>query len=399
MNIFSKFYSRLYQGIFKIFLPMFPYREPVLLKDYNDLVYALKENDKNNIIIVTDKGIRNIGLTQELENVLNENQFKVTIYDGTVPNPTTDNVSEALEMFKNNRCDSIIAFGGGSAMDCAKALGARVSCPKKSLNDMAGLLKVNHRLPILIAIPTTAGTGSEATVTAVITDSKTHHKYTINDFDLIPEYALLDVKLTLGLPKHITSTTGMDALTHAIEAFIGRSTTKGTRKNALKAIKLIFENLEIAYNDGTNYVARDNMLKASYLAGLAFTKSYVGYIHAVAHTLGGKYNVPHGLANAIIMPYVLRMYGKSVYKKLWEIGIYTGLFNKNTSKKAGAKIVIQKIDNMNKNMGIPTKIDNIVESDIEHLAKIAAKEANPLYPVPKLMTARALRNVYYLIKK
>jgi len=284
-------------------------------------------------------------------------------------------------------------------MDCAKAVGARLACPNKTLNDLKGLLKINHKLPLLIAIPTTAGTGSETTVTAVITDSETRHKYTINDFDLIPHYALLDAKLTLGLPKHITAMTGMDALTHAIEAYIGRSTTASTRRHALTAIKLIFENLETAYNDGGNLQARKRMLKASYKAGLAFTKSYVGYIHAVAHTLGGKYNIPHGLANAVIMPYVLRMYGKSVYHKLWKIGVFTDLFDKDTPKEMGAKIVIKKIEEMNKNMAIPAKIDEIIESDIEEMAKLASKEANPLYPVPKLMTSKELRNIYYLIKK
>ena len=399
MNIFSKFYCRTYQTVFKVFLPMFPYREPVLLNDYKGLVNVLSEENKKNVMIVTDKGIRSLGLTKNLEKELASNNLNVVVYDETVPNPTTDNVNDALELYLANNCDSIIAFGGGSPMDCAKALGARVACPKKSLSDMKGLLKVNNRLPLLIAIPTTAGTGSETTVTAVITDSKTHHKYTINDFDLIPQYALLDADLTLGLPKHITSTTGMDALTHAVEAYIGRSTTKSTRKNALNAIKLIFENLETAYNDGRNLQARENMLKASYLAGLAFTKSYVGYVHAVAHTLGGKYNIPHGLANAVILPYVLKIYGKSIYKKLWKIGLFVGLFDKKFSKEAGAKLVIKKIEDMNKNMGIPLKIEGIVESDIEEMAKLASKEANPLYPVPKLMTAKALRNIYYLIKK
>ena len=399
MNVFSKLYCRLYQTVFRVFLPMLPYREPVLLKNYQDLIDVLDEEDKLNVLLVTDKGIRSLGLTQTLEKELADNKFNVFVYDGTTANPTTNNVSEALEIFKSNKCDSIIAFGGGSAMDCAKAVGARVACPKKSLNDMKGLLKVNHRLPLLIAIPTTAGTGSETTLTAVITDSETRHKYTINDFDLIPDFALLDAKLTLGLPKHITSTTGMDALTHAIEAYIGRSTTPTTRKNALNAIKLIFENLEVVYNDGSNLEARENMLKASYLAGLAFTKSYVGYIHAVAHSLGGKYDIPHGLANAVIMPYLLKVYGKKIYKKLWKIGIFVGLFDEKTTKEAGAKIVIKKIEKMNKNMQIPTKIEGVVESDIEDLARIAAKEANPLYPVPKLMSAKALRNIYYLIKK
>ncbi|MBO5954790.1 MAG: iron-containing alcohol dehydrogenase, partial [Clostridia bacterium] len=373
MNIFSKFYCRVYQITMRTFLPFLPYREPELISNNEELLKVLETNNCDNALIVTDKGIRGIGLTKNLEDFLTDNGVSFSVYDGTVANPTTTNVDEALEMYKKNECECLIAFGGGSAMDCAKAVGARLACPHKTLNDMKGVLKVNHKLPLLIAIPTTAGTGSETTVTAVITDSETRHKYPINDFDLIPHYAMLDAKLTLGLPKHITAQTGTDALTHAIEAYIGRSTTKSTRRNALTAIKLIFENLEVAYNDGSNIQARKRMLKASYKAGLAFTKSYVGYIHAVAHTLGGQYNVPHGLANAVIMPYFLRLYGKSAHKKLWKIGIFTGLFDEKMDKEQGAKIVIKKIEDMNKAMNIPTKIQGIKEEDIPALAKLASK--------------------------
>lgn len=399
MNIFSKFYCRVYQIVMRTFLPFLPYREPELLINNEELLKVIESNNIDNVMIVTDKGIRSIGLTENLENILKDNGIEFSVYDGTVANPTTTNVDEAVEMYKSNNCQCLIAFGGGSAMDCAKAVGARIACPHKTLNDMKGVLKINHKLPLLIAIPTTAGTGSETTVTAVITDAETRHKYPINDFDLIPDYAMLDAKLTLGLPKHITAQTGMDALTHAIEAYIGRSTTKTTRRHALTAIKLIFENLEIAYNDGSNLQARKRMLKASYKAGLAFTKSYVGYIHAVAHSLGGKYNVPHGLANAVIMPYVLKVYGKSAYKKLWKIGLFLDLYDKTMEKEKGAKLVIKKIEDLNRNLGIPTKIKGIKEADIPELSKTASKEANPLYPVPKLMTAKSLQIIYYMIKE
>ena len=301
-------------------------------------------------------------------------------------------------MYHDNNCQAIIAFGGGSAMDCAKATGARVVKPKKSLSKMKGILKVCKKLPLLIAVPTTAGTGSETTLAAVITDSETRHKYAINDFPLIPKYALLDAKLTIGLPPHITSTTGMDALTHAIEAYIGRSTTKQTRQCALYAVKTIFENLLKCYNNPTNIEAREKMLLASYNAGVAFTKSYVGYVHAIAHSLGGKYNVPHGLANAVILPYVLRKFGRKIYTKLWEMGVYAGLFETTTSKEVGAKIFIEHIESMNKAMNIPTKIDEIVESDIPALAITAEHEGNPLYPVPVLYTAEELEQIYREVK-
>lgn len=398
MNIFKKLYCRTFQVIFRIAIPILPYREPKLLKDNDELIALLQEKQVKSVLLVTDKGIRGLGLTETLENQIKSNDIKLAVYDDTVANPTTKNVAEALDMYKSNDCEAIIAFGGGSAMDCAKATGARVVRPKKPLSKMKGILKVNKKLPLLIAIPTTAGTGSETTLAAVITDSETRHKYAINDFPLIPEYALLDANLTVGLPKFVTATTGMDALTHAVEAYIGRSTTKQTRDYALRAVKLIFENLETAYTDGTNLEARQNMLQAAYLAGLAFTKSYVGYIHAIAHSLGGKYNVAHGLANAIIMPYVLKKYGKKIFKKLWELGVYANLFDESTPMEVGAKYFIEKIENMNANMGIGTRIDEIKTEDIPFLAMTAEKEANPLYPVPVLYTAQQLEEIYFEVK-
>ncbi len=397
MNIFKKLYCRTYQVAFRAILPVLPYREPKILNSNEDILNVLKQFKISSVMLVTDKGIRNLGLTSKLEELLNKN-LRLCVYDETVPNPTTNNVYDAVKLYNQNDCNAIIAFGGGSSMDCAKGVGAQIANPKKPLSKMKGILKVRKKLPLLIAIPTTAGTGSETTLAAVITDSETRHKYAINDFPLIPSYAALMPELTVGLPKHITSTTGMDALTHAVEAFIGRSTTKQTRQKALSATKLIFENILEAYNNGTNLEARKNMLKAAYDAGVAFTKSYVGYVHAIAHSLGGKYNVPHGLANAVILPYVLKAYGKAVYKKLWKMGVYAGLFNKSVSYFDGANLFISKIEELNKQMNIPTKIEVLIEADIAKLAVTAEHEANPLYPVPVLFTAKQLENIYYNIK-
>ena len=397
MNIFKRLYCRTYQFAFKCALPLLPYREPKILKSYDEILAVLTSENKLSVLLVTDKGIRGLGLTKALEEKLKE-KFSLAVFDETVPNPTTQNVDDALNMYKANNCQAIIAFGGGSAMDCAKALGAKVANPKKTLGQMKGVLKVRKKLPLLIAIPTTAGTGSETTLAAVITDSKTRHKYAINDFPLIPKNAVLLPELTVGLPKHITSTTGMDALTHAIEAYIGRSTTIQTRKCALYAVKTIFENLPLAYDDGSNMKARENMLLASYNAGLAFTKSYVGYVHAIAHSLGGKYNIPHGLANAIILPYVLKAYGKSVHKKLCKLGAYAGMFDKDIYYEDGANIFIEKIEELNRSMNIASTIEEIKEEDIPELAATAEHEANPLYPVPKIWTVKELEKIYHEVK-
>ena len=398
MNFFKKLYCRTFQTAFKIALPFLPYREPKVLTSNEEIALLLIEKQCTKPLIVTDKGLSNLGLANSLKETLSKHGVEYAFFDETVPNPTTDNIHQAVELYKSSNCNSIIAFGGGSSMDCAKGVGAKIAKPNKSLAQMKGLLKVGKKLPLLIAIPTTAGTGSETTLAAVITDSKTHHKYVINDFNLIPHYALLDASLTKNLPKHITSTTGMDALTHAVEAFIGNTTTASTRKHSLNAVKLIFENLKEVYDNGSNLEARQKMLHASYLAGLSFTKSYVGYCHAIAHTLGGKYNLPHGLANAIILPYILKSYGKKIHKKLWKLGTYANLFPKATSYDEGAKLFIEAIENLNKNMGIENSIPSIQTEDIETLAKTADAEANPLYPVPVLFDAKELETIYHQIK-
>lgn len=301
-------------------------------------------------------------------------------------------------MYKDFGADSIIAFGGGSAIDCAKAVGARVAYKGKSLDKLKGDLRIMRKLPPLFAIPTTAGTGSEVTVTAVITDEKKKHKYTMNSFPLIPRYAVLDAKNTYTLPKHLTATTGMDALTHAVEAYIGRSTSKETRKLSEEAVKLVLDNIETAYNEPTNHTARTNMLSAAYKAGIAFSKSYVGYVHAIAHSLGGQYNVPHGLANSVILPIMLEEYGEKIYKKLYKLAVCSGVSEKSDSIDVGARKFIDKVKELNLKMGIPEKISGIEEKDIKIMAKHADKEGNPLYPVPVLMNRKELEQIYYKIQ-
>ena len=397
MNVASKIFCRTFQIAFRAALPILPYREPKIVPSCSELGDIFKKENSTSVLVVTDAGIVKNGLTNSLENVLKKNKIRYTVYDKTQPNPTVDNVEDALTLYNKNKCDTLIAIGGGSAMDCAKAVGARVAYPKKTVGKMGGILRVLRRLPTLIAIPTTAGTGSETTLAAVITDSKTHHKYALMSFPLIPHYAVLDAALTYTLPPHMTSTTGMDALTHAVEAYIGRSTSKETRRLALEATKLVFENVEQAYVNGNDHKARENMLHAAYKAGIAFSKSYVGYIHAVAHSLGGKYGTPHGLANAVIMPYVLESYGKSAHKKLHRLGVAAGVCSENDSDEVGAKKFIEAIKALNAKMNIPDKITGIKKEDISEMARHAEKEANPLYPVPKLMTRKELEGFYYTI--
>ena len=302
-----------------------------------------------------------------------------------------------MELYRDNYCDCIIGFGGGSSMDCAKAVGACIAKPHQSLAKMKGILKVHKRLPLLIAIPTTAGTGSETTLAAVITDAQTRYKYAINDFPLIPRYAVLDPKVTVSLPPSITASTGMDALTHAVEAYIGNSTTPDTRRDALRAVKLIFQNLDRVYENGSDLEARKDMLKASFYAGCAFTKSYVGYVHAIAHSLGGEYNVPHGYANAVILPFLLEAYGSTIHKKLKRLAIEAGLAEEDTPAEEAAGRFIQAVKDMKQRFYIGDTIDAIREEDIPKLAHYADKEANPLYPVPVLMDASELERFYRIL--
>ena len=397
MNTLRKIYCRAFQKAFHIAIPFLPYRKPKIAGSVKELPEIIMRHKCTHVLIITDGGIMKLGLTRRLEKALKEAGIPYTIYDKTIANPTTVNVREALELYHKEGCDAIIGFGGGSSMDCAKAVGACAVKPNQSLAQMKGILKVHKKLPLLMAVPTTAGTGSETTLAAVITDADTRYKYAINDFPLIPRYAVLDPKVTLSLPPFITATTGMDALTHAVEAYIGNSTTIDTRRDALKAVKLIFENIDIAYEHGDNIQARRNMLHASFYAGCAFTKSYVGYVHAVAHSLGGQYNVPHGLANAILLPLVLREYGSCIDKKLHKLAIAAGLADKNTPDHEAAELFIQAIEEMKERFGIVNIVKEIQETDIPKLAHYADKEANPLYPVPKLMDASQLEKFYYML--
>ena len=395
MNIFNKLFCRIYQSAFRLAMPILPYRNPVIFTNVKECVPLFQKLNAKRILLVTDSFLRSSGITKQLEDFMAQNDIDCTVYDRTCPNPTVKNVEEAKQLYIENNCQGIIAFGGGSSMDCAKATGACMAYPNKTLEQMKGLLKVWKKLPPLVAIPTTAGTGSEVTVTAVITNPEIKHKYTMNNFTMIPPYAVLDPEVTYSLPPSLTATTGMDALTHAVEAYIGNSTTKETRSLALDATKLVFENIQVAYNDGKNQKARASMLKAAYKAGLAFSKSYVGYIHAVAHSLGGQYNIPHGLANSVLMPIVLEKYGKCIHKKLKHLAIAAGIAMESDSTEEAANNFIRAIRQMNKEMGIPEKLQGIKKEDIKIMAKHAAQEANPLYPVPKLMNAKQLEQFYY----
>ena len=397
----KKFGYRVAQKVLKIAMCFMDWSEPELLEGEGAILKLpafIKNKNINKVLIVTDKGLMNLHLLDPLFEELKKEGMEYVVYDGVQPNPTIPSIEECKKMYIDNHCQGIVAFGGGSPMDCAKAAAARVVKPKKSVRKMCGYLKVNKKLPPFFAVPTTAGTGSETTLAAVVTDPETHEKNAICDTCLRPKYAVLDPALTIGLPPHITSTTGMDALTHAVESYIGKSNVKSTIKYAEDAVKLIHANLEKAYQNGKDMEARNNMLKASYLAGNAFTRAFVGYVHAIAHNLGGMYNTPHGLANAVILPYVLEWYGASVYKQLAKLADLIGLSKENMSIEDKAKAYINEIRRMNQAMNIPEKFDFIKEEDIPTLVERALKEGNPGYPVPKIMNKADCEKVIRLLR-
>ncbi len=397
MNWWKRAYCRVFQTVFRIALPILPYRDPIVLKNLGGVADILNRQGKRCPLLVTDGFLRTTEAFTGLETALREKGFHVFVFDGTKPNPTTEMVRQAVELYNANGCDCLIAFGGGSPMDVAKAAGACIARPNKPLAKMAGILRVRRKLPLLIAVPTTAGTGSETTLAAVLVDDVTRHKYVINDFPLIPRYAVLDSSVLHTLPFAVAAATGMDALTHAVEAYIGRSTTRQTRSDAETAVRLVFANLERAAGH-TDRDAEENMLQASHLAGRAFTRSYVGYIHALSHALSGAYDLPHGQTNATLLPIVLEAYGEAVYPKLARLAVCAGLGKADEPRDVLAKRFLDGVKELNRRLGIPRCIDGIREEDIPRLAAFADKEANPLYPVPVLWDETQLQEIYRKVK-
>lgn len=357
-----------------------------------ELPKMILERGVNNVLLVTDKGILSLGLTKGLEDAMNEAGLKYTVFSDLQPNPTDENIEAGYKVFKDNGCLGIVAFGGGSAMDCAKGIAAKDAHPNKTIAQLQGVLKVHKEIVPFWAVPTTAGTGSETTVAAVITIAATKHKASINDPSILPKYAVLDPELTMGLPPFVTATTGMDALCHAVESYTNWTYLTDLEKDlSKKAVKLIYDNILKAYEDGSDLEARQNMQRAAFYAGRSFTRGCVGYVHAVGHTLGGLYGVPHGLAMSVILPHVMRQFGGAVHKRLAELAEVCGITGKNDAEKA--EKFISWIEETNKKMGLPTGFDVIKEEDIPQMIEWADKEANPLYPVPVVWGETELRTL------
>ena len=377
-------YYRGFQAVFNIGARCLHWRRPIPVSGegaVGKIPELLKQEAVDKVLVVTGPTVGKKlapGILRELDQA----GIAYVLFAEVEANPSVNTVNRIQRLYLDSGCQGFIAVGGGSPMDAAKAAAARVVRPKTPVGKMAGLLKVGRKIPPYIAVPTTAGTGSETTIAAVITDSETHHKYALMDLHLVPKYAVLDPEMTRELPPKITATTGMDALTHAVEAYLCWTyNTKESIRLAEEAVCGIFTYLERAYRDGNDMQARTEMLIASYKAGFAFTRAGVGNVHAIAHTLGGLYNTPHGLANAVILPIVLEDYGAAAEKKLARLAELTGLKTDGTEAER-AKAFIGEIRAMNRRMEIPTGFAFIQEKDIPQMIAWALAEANPVYPVP-----------------
>ena len=394
-------WCRVFQAVLKVGNYFMGYRMPEYLEGpgkIRELGAFLKEKGINDVLVVTGSGMVRRGQVQPMLDGFAANGIRYTLQTYATTDPSTDDVEAGWKTYRENGCRSIVALGGGSRIDCAKAIAAKAVHPGKTVAQLQGLLKVHRPIPPFVAIPTTAGAGSETTVAAVITDSATHRKAAINDPFLIPRYAVLDPELTVGLPPHTTATTGMDALAHAVEAYTNGTYNTGLENDlAREAVKLIHDNILVAFADGSDLQARQNMQKGAFYAGRAFTRGCVGYVHAIGHTLGGLYGVAHGLAMAVLLPHVMRAYGAAAHKHLAELADVCGIGGANDAEKAGA--FIRWIEEANKKMGLPDSFDVIREEDIPQMIAWARKEANPLYPVPVVWSREEFRRFIESLRK
>ena len=344
------------------------------------------------ILIVTDTQIVKLGLLKGLTAALRAAGTQFVVFDAVTADAPIPVVEKGIAFFQRRGCDAIVAFGGGSPMDAAKVIAYAVANrkpPRKLVGYFKGL-----RAPVPVyAVPTTAGTGSEVTVAAVISDPDAGQKLVIADSRLVPVMAALDPSLMVGLPPMVTAATGMDALTHAVEAFIGQWATDYTDRMALAAVGLVFANLRTAHKEGRNLEARERMALAATYAGLAFTRANVGYVHAIAHQLGGKYHVPHGLANAILLPHVLRFLAPAVTKRLARLAVAAGVGKGVERPPVLARRFIESVEKLNRDLRIPRTVVALKEADIPALARAACREADTNYPVPKYMSAEDCEGV------
>ncbi len=328
------------------------------------------------VLIVTDAFLNKIGMAEEIKANIEAVGAKAIIFDGAEPNPTDINVHDGLKVYQDEKCDMIVSLGGGSSHDCAKGVGI-VAGNGGHIRDYEGINKSSKPMPPFIAVNTTAGTASEMTRFCIITNTDTHVKMAIVDWRCTPNVAINDPLLMMKKPPALTAATGMDALTHAVEAYVSTIATPVTDSAALMAIKLISENLRTAVANGENFEARDAMAYAEFLAGMAFNNASLGYVHAMAHQLGGLYNLPHGVCNAILLPHVEAFNLISNPKRFADIAVAMGENIEGLSVRDAADKALDSIKKLSSDIGIPTGLRelNVKEEDFKLMAENAMKDA------------------------
>lgn len=399
----NNFFVRIEQFVCAIYIKLL--KEPKQTVYIGDnaifsLVKNLKKKQLKNIFIATDKTIVKLNLIGSLLEMLTINNINYVLFDDIESDPSVDTVEKGLKTYTNNNCDSIIAMGGGSVLDCAKVIGARASDQKRSVFKLKKLIGGVRKFNVpFMAIPTTSGTGSENTLYALITNKETKEKYPLFSNKYIPTHVALDARLTVNLPLSITAYTGMDALTHAIEAYVSVNAKffKKDKQEGLEATKMVLDNLEKVYKEPTNLKYRENMAIASYKAGLAFRRISIGYVHNFAHRMGEFYHIPHGLANAIILPYILEFMLPKASKQLSELALYCKIGNKNDDEITLATNLIKKVKELNELMKIPTHIKEIKDDDYYMLVKRILKESY-MCGNPRLMSKKECIKMLDLIK-
>jgi alcohol dehydrogenase class IV len=355
------------------------------------LCRAIGQFGLKNLLIVTDKPLRELGLLDKTLADLSERGVSYHIYDGVLPDPTMSVVDNGLAMLTTHGCDAVLAFGGGSSIDAAKVI-ALAGANGSNAEACLGVNKCTSPALPLFAIPTTAGTGSEGTCIAVLSDNETHSKSAVIDNSMIPKAAALDPQVMLGLPASMTAATGMDALTHAIESYIGTFGNEETDFYGLAAAKLAFKYLPTACSDGQNMEAREGMSLASFYGGLAITQALVGYTHAISHNLGARYGVAHGLGNAIALPHVLELLKDDAQEKMAELAVHCELGNDNEPRAVLAQKLVDRVRELNSSIGIPVTIDAIKSEDLDDLVNLALTEGAS-YPTPRFFEPEECRAI------
>ena len=380
-------FYRILMALLKLIIVFIPAPKPTIYSGSGSartMCATIGHFGANRLLIVTDEMLVKLGVINGVTEELDSLGIEYEIFAEIVPDPNYDIVEKGVRVGIEKKSDGVLAIGGGSSLDAAKVIAARLT-NSKPISKLTGILKVKEPCLPLFVVPTTAGTGSETTIAAVVSDPVTNQKTPVIDPKLVPIAAALDPSLMLGLPPAITAATGMDALTHAVESYLSMHAVPETDNYALAAVKMIMKNLPVCYENGKDEQAREAMALASFYAGAAFTKANLGYVHAVAHQFGAFYHTPHGLANAIVLPYILEYSLPSSKERLAELAVAIGLGSSGDNSQELAQKFVDAIKQLNESIGIPTTLEALKEEDIPRIARGALKEAHYLYPVPRYM--------------